>query len=504
VSEVLGEYTRAHSALGRPTLRLLNTKWAAFRVAAFRTSFSRSQRSVQADRLHIQVDGYLGIMQREGIEVPPNTSGRDLCKLWLSERWLFRDTAADGSLEYSLTSAALESLDLVQGLSRDRVLVSESRLTMILETVRRWAVEASPDTRARIDHLNTQIRELEVERDRLLEGGQVAATSNDRMLDGYANLLDLIGQLPSDFKRVEESVVEMHRKILQDVRDEDRPVAQVLDEYLQKQDDLVKSTPEGRAFDGAFVLLRDNALLQELQGNVRALLGHQAAEALDARDVAEIRGAVSAIRQGTTDVLAQRHRLSSTLRDYIVQRDVLEERELDRVLREIERELGVWMDSAGPKSLVPVELLPPTMGVANFRQRLWDPSCVTAPPALETPDPGTLEPPSIEELRLRGGPSLDRLREVLIEAFATGMNATVGDVFNTLPNELRRPVEILGILHLIARLTEVAAPTGLETYLAVRPDGLRRAFLVPSVTLTTAHAAELAGDAPDAGEQIDE
>ena len=49
MSGVLGEYARAQGALGRPTLRLLNTKWAAFRVAALRTSFSRSRRSLQAD-----------------------------------------------------------------------------------------------------------------------------------------------------------------------------------------------------------------------------------------------------------------------------------------------------------------------------------------------------------------------------------------------------------------------------------------------------------------------
>jgi hypothetical protein len=501
---MLGEYARAQSALGRPTLRLLNIKWAAFRVAAFRTSFSRNQRSIQADRFHTQVDGYLSILQREGIEVPPNTSGRELCKSWLGERWLFRDTGADGSLEYSLTSAALESLDLVKGLSRDRVLVSESRLTMILETVRRWAVEASPDVQARIEHLDAQIRELEAERDRLLEGGEVAATSNERMIDGYANLLDLIGQLPSDFKRVEESVVEMHRSILRDVRDDDRPVAQVLDEYLEKQDDLVSSTPEGRAFEGALVLLRDDALFQELQSNIRALLGHQAAEALDARDVAEIRSAVAVIRQGTHDVLTQRHRLTSTLRDYIVQRDVLEERELDRVLREIERELGVWMETAGPKATTPIELLPPTMDVANFRQRLWDPSSSAPPPPLESPEPDTSQPPSIAELRLRGGPTLDRLREMLIEAFATGMSATVGDVFNTMPSELRRPVEILGLLHLIARLDAVAEPSGLETYEAIRPDGRPRAFLVPAVTLTADHAAQLAATSPDASDTPDE
>src|SRR5215470_1679103 len=207
VSEVVGELARAQDALGRPTLRLLDGKWAAFRVAVFRCSFSRDRRSVQADRLHVQVDTYLNELQRGGIDAPPNINGRALCNLWVKDQWLFRDNAPDGTLVYSLTSSALEALDLVQNLSRDQVLLSESRLTTILDTVRRWALEASPDAQARIDRLNVQIRELEAERDRLEAGGDVAAASDDRMLDGYTNLLDLIGQLPSDFKRVEESVL---------------------------------------------------------------------------------------------------------------------------------------------------------------------------------------------------------------------------------------------------------------------------------------------------------
>jgi hypothetical protein len=43
-----------------PTVRLLDGEWAAFPVAVFRCSFSRDRRTVQSDRLHVQVDTYLG------------------------------------------------------------------------------------------------------------------------------------------------------------------------------------------------------------------------------------------------------------------------------------------------------------------------------------------------------------------------------------------------------------------------------------------------------------
>ncbi|WP_433270861.1 DUF3375 domain-containing protein [Actinosynnema sp. CS-041913] len=493
MSEVVGELTRAQEALLRPTLRLLDGKWAAFRIAVFRCTFTRDRRSIQAGRLHVQVDTFLTEFQSEGAEVPPNANGRALCNQWVNDQWLFRDHDAENNIVYSLTSSALEALDLVQSLSRDRVLVSESRLTTILDTVRRWALEASPDAQARIDRLNAQIKELEVERNRLAEGGAVAAASDERMLDGYTNLIDLIGQLPSDFKRVEESVLEMHRRILRDFREEERPVVEVLDEYLAKQDELVKGTPEGRAFDGAFVLLRDDALLQDLRKNVQVLLDHPASAVLDNRDVQEIRGAVSVIRQGMKDVLTQRRRLTATLKEHIVNHDVLQERELDRVLRGIERELVTWMESAGPRTAVPLELLPPTAKVAHLKERFWEPTTAAPPPPLEEAEDDTEILPTIEDLRMQGGPSLDDLREAVLEAFNRGGAGTLGHLFNALPLPLRRPVEILGLLHLASRVDALRDDTGTEVFEAIRPHGATRHFLAPAISFSSNEVTALKG-----------
>jgi len=491
MSDIVGELARVTEALEKPTLRLLDGKWAAFRVAVFRASFSRDRRSVPADRLHAQVDTYLTELLREGFDVPPVPNGRALCNTWVNDQWLFRDNDDDGALVYSLTSSALEALDLVSTLSRDRVLVSESRLTTILDAVRRWALEASPDAKARLDRLNAQIRELELERDRIANGGEVMLASEDRMLDGYANLIDLIGQLPSDFKRVEESVLDMHRKILRDFRDEQRPVTDVLDEYLHKQDKLVKDTAEGRAFDGAFVLLRDDDMLLQLRTNVQVLLDHPAAAALVASDMAELRGAEAIIRQGTKDVLAQRRRLTATLKEHIVNSDVLQERELDRVLRSINRELAKWMEAAGPRATVPVELLPATMKVGHLRERLWDPASAAPPPPLQDIEEEVPETPTVAELRMQGGPSLDDLRNVLIAALNSGDSQTIGDLFHDLPVELRRPVEILGLLHLASRVDALDRVAATEVFEAIRPDGERRHFLGPAVPLATDGAAAL-------------
>ena len=80
-----------------------------------------------------------------------------------------------------------------------------------------------------------------------------------------------------------------------------------------------------------------------------------------------------------------------------------------------------------------------------------------------------------------------------MDAFVTGDVGSVGEMFNAMPDELRRPVEILGLLHVIAGVDALDHPDGAETFETVRPDGTRRAFLAPKLSLTAAEAAEVGG-----------
>ncbi len=105
------------------------------------------------------------------------------------------------------------------------------------------------------------------------------------------------------------------------------------------------------------------------------------------------------------------------------------------------------------------------------------------PPPLEEIKDETPEPSTVEELRLQGGPSLDDLRRALIDAFTTGDTGTVGWLFNESPTELRRPVEILGLLHVVSGVGALWDGAGEEVYEAVRATGDRRNLLVPVVVL---------------------
>jgi hypothetical protein len=504
VSDIAAELVRVGEAFEKPTLRLLARKWAPLVLAIFRTVFTRDQRTVPADRLHQQVDNYLDELRLGGESVPDGT-GRALCMQWLGDNWLVRTRDEDDTEQYSLTSHALEALDLVQSLTRDRTLISESRIHTILDVVRRVATDANPDRQARLDRLEAQIAALRAERDRIAAGGEIASASDDQMLDGYTNLLSLIGQLPSDFKRVEEAVVGMHRQIISDFRSEACAIAEVIDQYLAKSDSLMTLTAEGRAFEGAFTLLRDEPLLADLRRDLDIILAHPFAQALTPAEQREFRRTVKIIQDGIRDVLSQRQRLSATLRDHIVHHDIVRDRELDAALRQINQQLDIWMRTAGPRATIGVELVPAKVDVHHLRERFWDPAEAAPPPPLEDVSDTAPPAPGLDVIRNQGGPTFGQLREQLIAAAAIGEFGTVADAFGAFPKDLRRPVELIGLIHVFlgARADDpVGEPPDGEVLTAVvdreervetvRPDGTFRIFAMPVLPLRPDDASALA------------
>ncbi|WP_285027866.1 DUF3375 domain-containing protein [Plantibacter sp. ME-Dv--P-122b] len=495
MGEIDGEFGRVRDALERPAIRLLSRPTAPAVVAIFRTTFGRDVQFVAADRFHLQVEEYLGELAARGARIPAGGDerggGRTLCREWVHDQWLVRTSTDDGEEQYSLTSHALEAVSLVDGLAHDRALISESRLTMILDSVRRWALQADPDRDEHLRRIDAQLAELQAERERVAAGGTVVAASDDRMQDGYANIADLIRQLPSDFRRVEESVIAMHRRIVEDFRNDTRPIGEILDDYLRRTDELMTATAEGRAFEGAFELLRNDDLLQDLKRDLSTILDHPFSARLGPAELRGFRGAVGIIRQGIDDVLAQRRRLTATLRDHIVHHDVVQDRELDTTLRALNQRLGIWMRTAGPRATVDLPLLPETIDIEHLRERFYDPDVEVAPPPITT----TVERTdgaamSLDILRSQGGPLLDELRAGLLDAVTSGAEDAHA-AFSGLDPELRRPVELFGLVHLMTQLGTYDEQAPRRRYETVRPDGTTTAFELPAFPLGEAGVAAL-------------
>jgi len=218
VSEIRGELARVSGAFEQPTLSLLNQRQAPVVVAILNTCFSREMRLVPTARLHVLVEDLLAEMATSGISDVPSGTGREVCLRWTNAQWLIRSTASEGSELYSLTSHAQQALHFIANLRQERTGLSEHRIANIVATARRINRESNPDREAQISILDAEITQLTVERDRLEAGGEIKATTEDRMLEGFGELLSLVSQLPSDFKHVEEAFRRVRGEILDDFR----------------------------------------------------------------------------------------------------------------------------------------------------------------------------------------------------------------------------------------------------------------------------------------------
>lgn len=484
MSEIAGELARVRGAFAQPTLTLLHQRQAPVVITIFRAAFGRNNKPIPTARLHAQVEEHLASIRRSGESEVPTGSGKDLCQRWMRGQWLVRSLDEAAHEVYTLTSHAQQALELVKNLARDRATLSEHRIATILGTVRRFNSEANPDRTARVTLLNAEIARLQAERDRLVDGAEMVSATEDYMHEGFTELLSLISALPSDFARVEERFAVIRGEILAAFRAEDRPAGEVIDDYLSRADSLMNATHEGRAFEGAFALLRDDALVTQLREDLTALLEHPIADGiLSDADRAELRGTVRLVRDGLDRVLAQRSRVTATLKDYIVSHDVARDRELEQTLRQVESELMTWMATTGPRAVLDVALLPARAGVEHLRERFYDPADDVLPERITTADPGDGPSVSLAAVMAQGGPQLTSLRQRLEASLTSLLPAgSLGELFDGFEPSLRRPVEIFGLLHLAAD-REWAAEDAVEVFDAVRPDGSRRTFSVPRLPL---------------------
>jgi hypothetical protein len=484
VSEIAGELARVKGAFAQPTLTLLHQRQAPVVITIFRAAFGRNNKPIPTARLHTQVEEHLAGMRAAGEQDVPTGSGREICQRWMRGQWLVRSLDEAGHEVYALTSHAQQALELVKNLARDRATLSEHRIATILGTVRRFNAEANPDRSARVTILNEEIARLQAERDALVDGADLVDATEDWMTEGFTELLSLVSALPSDFARVEERFAAIRAEILAAFRAEDRPAGEVIDDYLARADTLMTATHEGRAFEGAFALLRDDAMVTRLREDLTALLDHPLADAiLSDADRTELRGTVRLVRDGLDRVLAQRSRVTATLKEYIVSHDAAHDRELEQTLRQVEAELMTWMATTGPRATHDVPLLPARVGVDHLRERFHDPADDVLPERITAADPADAPPLSLAALVAQGGPRLASLRERLDAALASLLPAgSLGTLFDALEPSLRRPVEIFGLLHLAAE-RDWRSEDAVEDFLAVRPDGTRRTFAVPRTAL---------------------
>ena len=482
-------YSDAESALGRPALALLTRKAAPAILAIFTTVFTAGP--IPADRFLAVVGNHFQALREQGRSgVPENLTTRAVVNTWVNEGWLLYATTPDGDEQYALTSHSQTALDYVGRAGKGRAMVSQSRIRSILEAARECADAANPDRPQRIARLDADIASFTKERERLASGGDIVQTSDERVIEAYLNLKELLDQLPADFLRVTESVESEQRIILADFHAEAVSTGTVVSDYLDRAAASLLQTQEGRAFQGAQELLRDPSLMDQLRRDVDTTLAHPIAETLTLDERKAFRGTPTLLESNVGSVLSKRHQNTRTIQQYVSRRAASTDKEVDSLVTQLKAALLEWAPVGKARDGVPAAVQIAQVDIGHLQQKLYDPSDHRPPPPLVTvsTEGGGLD---LAELLQQGGPRLEALKAVLSQALTAADAVPAAAAFNGSPTDLRRPVEILGYLQLAERAGAMTTTGETDVYEAVRPDGSRKAFRAARAVFSRSHLPHL-------------
>lgn len=512
MTDPVASMLEAREAMGNATWLLLRQeKWAPIILATLSTVFDRGQHQMPSEDFHAQVSRTFDTLREQVDDFPIGPDDpkavRSACKAWVEKGWLLRHAEGSGEV-YRMSAEAREAIRIVHSMTNTRAAVSESQVRVVLDRAQRLALKATSDPTERMHSLRGEIARLEhelgrhrAELERLEAGEPVELTDDEDVHNEYLLLRDDIDRLPSDLKRVEESFHALAQELLGAFFSETRPHGEVVAEYLGKTQNLAQADRYGRGFQQAKRLLTDPLERQQLQSHIATILTHPfAARYLSPRAQADLRGTVHMIGDSVSAVIEQRRGMTRRLTSFILSNDTQRERELDDALRAAQARLRAWSVEHGPRATLrlpvghyavadPDDPDGPVVatgevgvaGIATLREKPRQQRVPTSLKPLAASDgvPGEF---SADELRAKGGPFYQELAAAIRRATVRGRVAGSAAVFNGLPDDLRRPVDLLGLLTLGTELGALRPGLPVEEYHAVRPDGSEVTFLGPAMT----------------------
>ncbi len=291
-------------------------------------------------------------------------------------------------------------------------------------------------------------------------------------------MLHLARELPADFARVAESIKDIQRDVVAELRHDVRPTGEVLREYLERGEQILDATPEGRAFAGALRLIGDPAQIHNLWSQLRTVLRHRFTELLPERQRRELTDISRRVEQGVQEVLTAQRQASHVITTQVRDHDPMRDRQVDDLLRNVMSGLHTWVPgSRRGEAVEPLRRLP-VADVGHLRQRASDLRPPQPPAPLREWD--EVEDVASADTRAWGGPRYGALQEHLAAFAGDADDVDVAAAFRAAPEDLRRPVDLLGFLEIAhdAGMTETAEVALVDT---VRPDGTRRRFALGRV-----------------------
>ncbi|MBR2835595.1 MAG: DUF3375 family protein [Coriobacteriales bacterium] len=453
MSDVITQYGQLDSVFADGAMRLLRSGYAQVSVALLRSLFAEGTSRLESEILYAQMDAMLDELEFADCRIWRHDDGtRYDAREVVNDKWvrefklLERRILPSGESEHSLRPVALAVMSCIDAIANDTIVLSSPRVEMIVEALTKLSTAVNPDPEAQRADLVAKVEQAQRALDEFDASGGKLPDDLDPIAM-YRNALDLMSQVPVDMSRIEEMMYEERNNLIDSFHADNRPGGELIAEYLQRSDDLFSGTDSGQVYNGAIKMLSNRSLNAQITARVRMITRSEALDSMDTHERSALERAWKQMVEGMHGVLKLRRSCSETVANAITQYDHDVYREYTALLKELYR---VVLERG--KQQTPLSRSPMLDCIGNFeaetiKYKLSAQPAKQPPPALFEADRDTLPTIDLERLQFFSGTQTLKVLEALESILPPQGEATLSELFNSIGQNLRREVELTGLMH---------------------------------------------------------
>lgn len=247
-----------------PSIRLLNADNSPLIISFLYQQFKENNIStIPKNELESSLSDYLYYLrENEGSETYPKTPFEYL-EDWTNENYLRSYYSSDDEAYFDLTHYTEKALEWIRDLVAERKFVgTESRLLKIISTLKEIAYENTDDPTKRLQELEKQKREIEIQIDKI-NSGMIERLSETQIKERYFEVCDTIHKMLSDFRTIEYNFRQLDMDIREKQIKDGIKKNEILHDIFFTKDQL-QNTDQGRSLKAFWELLLSPRQQEEL------------------------------------------------------------------------------------------------------------------------------------------------------------------------------------------------------------------------------------------------
>ena len=486
MADVFEEYGKLEEAYAGDAWKLLRSRTSQVEVAMLNAAFPDRSKPMRTEALHSAVDAMLFELKGAGYKVPVGT-GREICSdRWMNElRLLEKFELDDGGTEYRLRSTTITALDAVDRMGSREVVLSSPRIETIAREISKVAALVSGNPAERRKQLEADLEEARLALERFDESGGAVDLSPEEIQARLMNVVDLLRQVPGDMRQIEEQLGRERDDLIDEFRSDERPHGEVIAEYLDHAEALFNGTDSGQLYNGAVAMFADNRFDADMHRKVRSIAMSEYVAGTDVGEKYDVRTSWEAVSDGMAGIFDLRSRCSRTISNAIGSYDMTRYRAMNRELKRLDSlmwERAMGNGGTGRRKALMADPLPDT-DVECLQRKLKGPDDHEPPPPLRTEE-GDVPEIDLERLKMLGGPFTAQVVSAFEAQLEPGDTRPAADLFVSLDENLRRDVEVLGLIRYAASNDLAMDGSEPDMYECLGPNGTRRMWLAPRILVT--------------------